>query len=166
MRPYPDHTRIGEAANSRFARPQAAELCLCAMRCRVGCRNRCRCRGQISPHTEVILRCLVFRGCELSLSCPIEEGGFMRKLLLSLSSAGALVLAASASQAMPLSNAVDGLSSPPIVLTAGGCGIGSHRGPYGGCRPNGVWRGPYWRGPGWHYYHGCWRGPYGHVHCR
>jgi len=94
------------------------------------------------------------------------EGGFMRKLLLTLSSAGALVMAASASQAMPLSNAVDGLSSPPIVLTAGGCGIGFHRGPYGGCRPNGVWRGPYWRGPGWHYYNGCWRGPYGHIHCR
>jgi hypothetical protein len=24
-----------------------------------------------------------------------------------------------------------------ITLTAGGCGIGFHRGPYGGCRPNG-----------------------------
>jgi hypothetical protein len=26
---------------------------------------------------------------------------------------------------------------PAITLTAGGCGIGFHRGPYGGCRPNG-----------------------------
>ena len=24
-----------------------------------------------------------------------------------------------------------------LTLTAGGCGIGFHRGPYGGCRPNG-----------------------------
>ena len=25
-----------------------------------------------------------------------------------------------------------------VTLVAGGCGIGFHRGPYGGCRPNGY----------------------------
>ncbi len=28
-----------------------------------------------------------------------------------------------------------------ITLVAGGCGIGFHRGPYGGCRPNGYYGG-------------------------
>lgn len=90
----------------------------------------------------------------------------MRKLLLWFSAASALALAATASQAMPVSNALDGLSAPPVVLTAGGCGIGFHRGPMGGCRPNGgPWHGPFWRGPGWRFYNGCWRGPAGRVHC-
>lgn len=94
----------------------------------------------------------------------------MLKSILSLSAAAALTFAASAVQAMPASADVGGLSSPHIVLAAGGCGPGWHRGPYGGCRPNGPgWGapgpGPYWRGPGWRYYHGCWRGPYGRVHC-
>ena len=26
---------------------------------------------------------------------------------------------------------------PDVIPTAGGCGIGMHRGPYAGCRPNG-----------------------------
>ena len=90
----------------------------------------------------------------------------MRKVLLSLSAAVALTFAVSAGQAMPLSSGVDGVSSPPITLVEGGCGLGWHRGPYGGCRPNGgPMGGPYWRGAGWRFYGGCWRGPYGHVHC-
>ncbi len=28
-------------------------------------------------------------------------------------------------------------ATPAVTLVAGGCGIGFHRGPYGGCRPNG-----------------------------
>lgn len=28
--------------------------------------------------------------------------------------------------------------SSSVTLVAGGCGLGYHRGPYGGCRPNGV----------------------------
>jgi hypothetical protein len=46
-------------------------------------------------------------------------------------------LSGAAVQAMPLAS----VQSPDsmIVKVAGGCGIGFHRGPYGGCRPN---RGP------------------------
>lgn len=89
----------------------------------------------------------------------------MLKFILPLSAAAFLALAASASQAMPVSG-VDGASAPQITLVAGGCGPGWHRGPYGGCRRNGgPWGGPYWRGPGWRFYGGCWRGPHGGVHC-
>ncbi|HLH11807.1 MAG TPA: hypothetical protein VKV77_08015 [Methylovirgula sp.] len=89
----------------------------------------------------------------------------MRQMILSLASAALLGLAASASQAMPVSDV--GNPAPHVTLVAGGCGIGFHRGPYGGCRPNRGPLGPvpYWRGPGWRYYHGCWRGPAGRVHC-
>ncbi|MGB7091175.1 MAG: hypothetical protein WBD60_02195 [Methylovirgula sp.] len=92
----------------------------------------------------------------------------MCKPILSVTVAAALAVAASASQAMPVSGGVDRGPSPQITLVAGGCGLGWHRGPYGGCRPNRGphWRGPYWRGPGWRFYGGCWRGPYGRVHCR
>lgn len=57
-------------------------------------------------------------------------------------------------KAMPVSGASAG--APAIELVAGGCGIGFHRGPYGGCRPNAYYRRPvygprcFWR-----------RGPYG-----
>jgi len=44
--------------------------------------------------------------------------------------------AAVPAQAMPFPLLGD-QPSPGITLTAGGCGIGFHRGPYGGCRPNG-----------------------------
>jgi hypothetical protein len=39
--------------------------------------------------------------------------------------------------AMPFPTLADHAPSA-ITLTAGGCGIGFHRGPYGGCRPNGY----------------------------
>ena len=32
-------------------------------------------------------------------------------------------------------------SAPVVTLVSGGCGIGFHRGPYGGCRPNGYYGG-------------------------
>ena len=32
-------------------------------------------------------------------------------------------------------------SAPAVTLVSGGCGIGFHRGPYGGCRPNGYYGG-------------------------
>jgi hypothetical protein len=95
----------------------------------------------------------------------LEEIG-MNKLLLSMSVAIATVVAAPIAQAMPMPGDVAVTSNAPIILTAGGCGPGMHRGPYGGCRVNGVWRGPYWRGPGWHFANGCWRGPAGRIHCR
>ena len=51
-------------------------------------------------------------------------------------------------------------TNPDLILTAGGCGRGWHRGPYGHCVRN--------MGPGPAY--PCWwvRGPYGHWHmvCR
>src|SRR5271167_3457167 len=39
--------------------------------------------------------------------------------------------------AMPFPLLADHVPSV-ITLTAGGCGVGFHRGPYGGCRPNGY----------------------------
>jgi hypothetical protein len=89
----------------------------------------------------------------------------MLKSMLFISAAAMVASVASAAQAMPMSADVGGVSAPHVVLVAGGCGPGFHRGPYGGCRPNGVVAVPYWRGPGWRYYNGCWRGPYGRVHC-
>jgi len=95
----------------------------------------------------------------------------MLKSVLLVSAPAALAFAASAAQAMPLSGTVDTVSSPPVVLVAGGCGAGFHRNPVGACVPNGgpvvVVPGPvpYWQGPGWRFYNGCWRGPYGRVHC-
>jgi hypothetical protein len=39
-------------------------------------------------------------------------------------------------QAMPIAPLP--ASAPAVTLVSGGCGIGFHRGPYGGCRPNGY----------------------------
>lgn len=41
-------------------------------------------------------------------------------------------------QAMPVARPIPlaGPDAPAVELTAGGCGIGFHRGFYGGCRPN------------------------------
>ena len=44
-----------------------------------------------------------------------------------------LGLAAAPANAMPFPSLADHVPSA-ITLTAGGCGIGFHRGPYGGCR--------------------------------
>jgi len=44
-----------------------------------------------------------------------------------------------------------------ITLTAGGCGAGFHRGPNGGCRPNGG-RPPAYRHPYAYGRHCWWRG--------
>jgi hypothetical protein len=46
---------------------------------------------------------------------------------------GLAAIPAQAMQIAPLS-----ASAPYVTLVAGGCGIGFHRGPYGGCRPNGY----------------------------
>jgi hypothetical protein len=34
-----------------------------------------------------------------------------------------------------------------VIQVAGGCGVGFHRGPYGGCRRNGWYDGRYWGTP-------------------
>lgn len=58
----------------------------------------------------------------------------MLRTLSTLVAAGALVAllvpAAQAFTPAPLSTSTD------VIQVAGGCGIGFHRGPYGGCRPN------------------------------
>jgi hypothetical protein len=65
---------------------------------------------------------------------------FMLNRLSTLVAAGAfvalLVPAAQALTPAPLS------TSPDVIQVAGGCGLGFHRGPYGGCRRNGVVGGP------------------------
>jgi len=59
----------------------------------------------------------------------------MRTLLFG-SAMALLALASAPANAMPFPSLADQTPSA-ITLTAGGCGIGFHRGPYGGCRPNG-----------------------------
>ena len=48
-------------------------------------------------------------------------------------------------QAMPAAP-LDHLQSGITVPVAGGCGVGWHRGPYGGCRRNGYYGGVYYGG--------------------
>src|SRR5689334_2042908 len=57
--------------------------------------------------------------------------------------AGLLLVMPVASQAMSVSPAPN--TNDLIALTAGGCGPGFHRGPYGGCQPNGYGRPVYGR---------------------
>jgi hypothetical protein len=52
-----------------------------------------------------------------------------------LAAALAVGLASSANAAMTIAPASP--HTPAVTYVAGGCGIGFHRGPYGGCRPNG-----------------------------
>lgn len=59
----------------------------------------------------------------------------MRKAIYA-SAIALLGLAALPVQAMPIAP-LSG-ASPDITLVAGGCGVGFHRGPYGGCLRNGV----------------------------
>jgi len=67
----------------------------------------------------------------------------MRKgIFLAAATAAMLTIGALAAQASPLgaSGASAQASSPGVVLTAGGCGIGWHRGRFGRCRRNFVRR--------------------------
>jgi len=62
----------------------------------------------------------------------------MRKHI-SLIAAAALMTAALplAAEALPaIGSSMVGADTAPITLVAGGCGVGLHRGPLGGCRPN------------------------------
>ena len=59
----------------------------------------------------------------------------MRNILIASAFALIGLSAAAPSQAMPFAPADKAPSA--FTLTAGGCGVGFHRGPYGGCRPNG-----------------------------
>jgi hypothetical protein len=68
--------------------------------------------------------------------------------------------AAAPVHSMPFPALADQVPSA-ITLTAGGCGIGFHRGPYGGCRPNGGYAygyHPYARPYGYYGRRCWWRG--------
>jgi hypothetical protein len=58
------------------------------------------------------------------------------RMLLTASALALIGAAAAPANAMPFPSLADQAPSA-ITLTAGGCGVGFHRGPYGGCRPNG-----------------------------
>jgi hypothetical protein len=47
-------------------------------------------------------------------------------------------LASFGAQSFPISSLDAQVAAPEVTLVAGGCGIGFHRGPYGGCQPNGA----------------------------
>jgi hypothetical protein len=72
----------------------------------------------------------------------------MRNLVVAFAAGVAISVVSLAAQAMPVGAPAPQTSSGDITLVAGGCGPGFHRGPYGGCRPNGgpvlvrrcVWR--------------------------
>jgi hypothetical protein len=78
----------------------------------------------------------------------------VRTSLLALAALATIAVAGvSVSQAMPVAPLDQAQAEVSIVsTTAGGCGWGMHRGPYGGCRP--MFNCP----PGWH------SGPWGR-HC-
>lgn len=69
----------------------------------------------------------------------------MKKFFTPLLIAATLGSSAGVTQAMPLgsSQTQDSL----VVLVAGGCGAGFHRGPGGRCRVNGYYGGRYWGDP-------------------
>jgi hypothetical protein len=60
--------------------------------------------------------------------------------------------------ALPISPVVPAAPSDLLIEVRGGCGIGWHRGPAGGCRPN------FWRHPGWGSAR-CWFRPNGRRVC-
>jgi hypothetical protein len=65
-----------------------------------------------------------------------KECDLMRNIVFASALALLGLAAAVPAQAMPFPLLGDEAPSA-LTLTAGGCGIGFHRGPYGGCRPNG-----------------------------
>jgi hypothetical protein len=64
-----------------------------------------------------------------------------RKLSLAASVAAFAGLMIGSASAMPLAPAAQDGAQAGVILVAEGCGIGFHRGPWGGCRPN---LSPYW----------------------
>lgn len=85
----------------------------------------------------------------------------MRKIMVIAGALGFLGLGMGAAAAFP---AAPQPQVPTVEKVAQGCGWGFHRGPWGGCRPNG----PYWGGPYWGPRYCWWRaGPWGPVRvCR
>jgi hypothetical protein len=60
----------------------------------------------------------------------------MNKLFVSIGIAGVVSMSAVAAPAMPFESIQT--QDRLVVPVAGGCGAGFHRGPNGGCRPNGA----------------------------
>ena len=59
----------------------------------------------------------------------------LRNLLIAASAAAMIGGMSLSAEAMPMSGGAPAVAdAPAITLVAGGCGIGFHRGPYGGCR--------------------------------
>lgn len=76
----------------------------------------------------------------------------MRKqLLIAAAALSFLGLGVGTASAFPAPQPLDRLAT--VETVAGGCGWGWHRGPWGGCRPNGPYWGRYW-GPRY-----CWWRP-------
>ena len=73
----------------------------------------------------------------------------MKFLAASVVALGLGFFATTGSHAMPLALFGATAADDGIIQVYGGCGLGGHRGPYGGCRP--LYSCP----PGWH------PGPYG-----
>ena len=66
------------------------------------------------------------------------------KMLAGFAFAAVVALSGTALNAMPIAPDQAPAVSGDLVLVAGGCGAGWHRGPYGGCRRNGYYDGRYW----------------------
>ena len=62
----------------------------------------------------------------------------MRGLILTLATVLPLSVSTLPAGAAPLVISTDAGPAPAVILVEGGCGIGFHRGPFGGCRPNGY----------------------------
>jgi hypothetical protein len=90
-----------------------------------------------------------------------KECDLMRNIVFASALALLGLATAGPAQAMPFPPLGDAAPSA-LTLTAGGCGIGFHRGPYGGCRPNGGYYAYGYRPYGYGYrpygYYGrrCW----------
>ncbi|RTL53557.1 MAG: hypothetical protein EKK40_03070 [Bradyrhizobiaceae bacterium] len=96
----------------------------------------------------------------------------MKQAIVLAAIGAATLITATAARAAPIQPSVPSVSSEAsdIVQVRGFCGLGRHRGPWGGCLPNGVgyaYR-PYAYGPYYAYagpYGRCWwrAGAYGPV---
>jgi opacity protein-like surface antigen len=62
------------------------------------------------------------------------------KPFLAAAALAAALAAGSAAQAFPLPSQ-PAIEQGDVLRVSGGCGPGWHRGPYGGCRPNGAFYG-------------------------
>lgn len=60
----------------------------------------------------------------------------MRKLLSLTAAAALLATVPLSAQAFPIGGTAPTSGESAVTLVAGGCGVGFHRGPLGGCRPN------------------------------